>query len=70
MRALQDTAQSTANDHVQRAILSQVADEEVAEVLDARGIYVMPGGIDPHTHLDMPFMGQTTCDDFYTGKLG
>ncbi len=27
----------------------------------------MPGGIDPHTHLDMPFMGQTACDDFYTG---
>lgn len=25
----------------------------------------MPGGIDPHTHLSMPFMGQVTCDDFY-----
>lgn len=33
--------------------------------LDARGKLVMPGGIDPHTHLSMPFMGQVTCDDFY-----
>ncbi len=27
----------------------------------------MPGGIDPHTHLDMPFMGDVTCDDYFTG---
>lgn len=33
--------------------------------LDAGGRLVMPGGIDPHTHLAMPFMGQVTCDDFY-----
>lgn len=26
----------------------------------------MPGGIDPHTHLEMPFMGTTAVDDFYT----
>ena len=26
-------------------------------VLDATGCYIMPGGIDPHTHLEMPFMG-------------
>ena len=35
-----------------------------ALVLDATGKLVMPGGIDPHTHLDMPFMGQVSCDDF------
>lgn len=34
------------------------------QVLDATGKLVMPGGIDPHTHLDMPFMGQVSCDDF------
>lgn len=32
--------------------------------LDATGCYVMPGGIDPHTHLEMPFMGAFTKDDF------
>jgi len=36
-----------------------------ALVLDASGAYVMPGGIDPHTHLEMPFMGQVACDDFF-----
>jgi dihydropyrimidinase len=38
-----------------------------AEVIDAGGRYVMPGGIDVHTHLDMPFMGTTSSDDFETG---
>jgi dihydropyrimidinase len=36
-------------------------------VLDATGAYIMPGGIDPHTHLEMPFMGTTTADNFETG---
>ncbi|MEX0815236.1 MAG: dihydropyrimidinase [Dongiaceae bacterium] len=35
--------------------------------LDASGCYVMPGGIDPHTHLEMPFMGTTSTDDFSSG---
>jgi formylmethanofuran dehydrogenase subunit A len=35
------------------------------KIVNAEGKYVMPGGVDPHTHLDMPFMGQVTCDDFY-----
>jgi len=38
-----------------------------SEVVDAGGQYVMPGGIDPHTHMQLPFMGTTTMDDFYTG---
>ena len=37
------------------------------KVIDAAGCYVMPGGIDPHTHLEMPFMGTTSSDDFSTG---
>ncbi|MEB3417949.1 dihydropyrimidinase [Salipiger marinus] len=36
-------------------------------VLDASGCYVMPGGIDPHTHLEMPFMGTYSADDFDSG---
>ncbi|MCG3269058.1 dihydropyrimidinase [Yoonia sp. I 8.24] len=38
-----------------------------AEELDATGCYVMPGGIDPHTHLEMPFMGTYSTDDFESG---
>jgi dihydropyrimidinase len=37
------------------------------EVLDATGCYIMPGGIDPHTHLEMPFMGTYSADDFESG---
>jgi len=37
------------------------------QVLDATGCFVMPGGIDPHTHLEMPFMGTYSSDDFESG---
>src|SRR5918993_2687099 len=37
--------------------------------LDAAGRYVLPGGIDVHTHLDMPFGGTTSTDDFETGTI-
>lgn len=37
------------------------------DVLDAGGLLVMPGGIDPHTHMEMPFMGSVSSDDFQTG---
>src|SRR4051812_35439718 len=37
--------------------------------IDAKGKYVLPGGIDAHTHLDMPFGGTTSSDDFETGTI-
>lgn len=37
--------------------------------MDAAGLLVMPGGIDPHTHLSMPFGGTVACDDFYRCSL-
>ncbi len=39
------------------------------KTIDASGKYVIPGGIDPHTHLDMPFMGTVSSDDFKTGTI-
>jgi dihydropyrimidinase len=53
-----------------------IEDGKIAEIgkdlkgdqeLDATGCYVMPGGIDPHTHLEMPFMGTYSSDDFESG---
>ncbi|ANY65945.1 dihydropyrimidinase [Paenibacillus sp. BIHB 4019] len=40
-----------------------------AEIIDASGKYLFPGGIDPHTHLDMPFGGTVTADNFETGTI-
>uniref|UniRef100_UPI0037BF4C66 amidohydrolase family protein n=1 Tax=Elstera sp. TaxID=1916664 RepID=UPI0037BF4C66 len=38
-----------------------------AEIIDAGGQYVMPGGIDPHTHMELPFMGTVASEDFFSG---
>ena len=40
-----------------------------AITLDASGQYVLPGGIDPHTHMQLPFMGTVAADDFYDGTV-
>jgi dihydropyrimidinase len=39
------------------------------KVIDAKGKLVIPGGIDCHTHMELPFMGTFSSDDFYTGTL-
>jgi len=39
------------------------------KVIDAAGAYVMPGGIDPHTHLEMPFMGTTAAETWESGTF-
>jgi dihydropyrimidinase len=43
--------------------------ENAGKVIDARGCSLFPGGIDVHTHLDMPFGGTTSADDFETGTI-
>ena len=45
------------------------SDLEPDQVIDATGKLIFPGGIDPHTHLDMPFMGAFSSDDFESGTL-
>ncbi|MGH9699275.1 MAG: dihydropyrimidinase [Candidatus Acidiferrales bacterium] len=51
------------------ALGADLPSENAARVIDAHGLYVMPGGIDVHTHLDMPFGGTTSADDFETGTV-
>ena len=52
-------------------IITEIADkinaESGDEVIDAAGLEIYPGAIDVHTHLDMPFMGTVTADDFASG---
>ncbi|WP_339182876.1 dihydropyrimidinase [Oceanobacillus sp. FSL W7-1293] len=68
----------TATDTYQADVL--IEDEKVkaigqdlsdvyAEVIDATGLYVFPGGIDPHTHMEMPFGGTVTKDDYESGTI-
>ena len=42
---------------------------EADKTIDAAGKYVIPGGVDPHTHLDFPFGGTVSADDFRTGTI-
>src|SRR5216110_567169 len=50
------------------SLLGESLDVQADRVIDASGKYVLPGGIDPHTHLDMPFGGTTTIDDVESGQ--
>src|ERR1700677_4876343 len=51
------------------AIAAQLSPENSTNVIDAAGYLLLPGGIDVHTHLDMPFGGTTSADDFQTGTI-
>ena len=73
------------NGHIFTAVDSYVADilvddgkvrtigidlaADADKTIDATGKYVIPGGIDPHTHLDFPFGGTVSSDDFRTGTI-
>ncbi|MDX1406451.1 MAG: amidohydrolase family protein, partial [Woeseiaceae bacterium] len=50
-----------------KAVGSDIDAPSDSEVIDAGGQYVMPGGIDPHTHMQLPFMGTVASEDFETG---
>ena len=68
----------TASDHYQADVLihdeqvvaiGQQLDESADQVLDAADCYLFPGGIDAHTHMELPFMGTYASDTFETGTL-
>src|ERR1700733_893769 len=68
----------TASDHYRGDLLLEdekitvigtALEMEADVVIDASGKYLFPGGIDVHTHLDMPFGGTTSADDFETGTI-
>ena len=47
--------------------IGKTLDMEADDVIDAAGKLVIPGGIDPHTHMELPFGGTFASDDFFTG---
>jgi dihydropyrimidinase len=49
--------------------IGESLDTTADKVIDAAGKYVLPGAIDPHTHIEMFFGGTTTCDDFTSGTV-
>jgi len=50
-------------------LIGRSLDVRADRVVDATGKYVLPGCVDPHTHLDMPFGGTVTVDDFESGQI-
>ncbi len=51
------------------SLIGKSLEMEADEIIDVSGKYLFPGGLDPHTHLDMPFGGTVSADDFETGTL-
>jgi dihydropyrimidinase len=50
------------------SLIGESLDMQADKVIDAAGKYVLPGAVDPHTHLDMPFGGTVTVDDVESGQ--
>lgn len=67
-----DSIQSNQSILIDEGVIKFIGDEKSvpesdAKVIDACGKYVIPGGIDPHTHFELEFGGTVSVDDFYHG---
>src|ERR1700686_5350379 len=51
------------------SLIGESLDMSADKVIDATGKLVFPGAIDPHTHIELPFGGTVTCDDFTSGTV-
>src|SRR4051794_11397117 len=51
------------------AMIAKSIDIDADKVIDAKGRLVIPGGIDPHTHMELPFGGTSASDTFETGSI-
>src|SRR5688500_19440684 len=51
------------------SMIAKSIDIEADKVIDASNRLVIPGGIDPHTHMDLPFGGTSSSDNFETGTI-
>jgi dihydropyrimidinase len=59
-----------ADIHIEGEIITRIGVDltsEAAEIVDAQGKIIMPGGVDPHTHFDLPMFGTVSSDDHYSG---
>jgi dihydropyrimidinase len=66
------TGRCNADVYLEAGIIKTIGvdlDDPADETVDAQGLYVLPGAIDPHTHLAMPFMGTHAQDDYETGTI-
>ncbi|XP_074028561.1 collapsin Response Mediator Protein isoform X2 [Leptinotarsa decemlineata] len=67
-----EDGQTNEDVYIEDGIIKQIGKNLIipggTRVIDAKGRFVLPGGIDPHTHFDFEFMGTRTVDDFYHGS--
>jgi len=71
-RVITATDDYAADVFVENGVVTQIGkslDQQADRVIDARDRYLLPGAIDPHTHMEMPFGGTVTCDDFTSGTV-
>src|SRR5207237_222866 len=66
--AADDDAADVFVDDERISLIGEELDLQADRVIDAAGKYLLPGCIDPHTHLDMPFGGTVTIDDVESGQ--